>query len=52
MVTKKFIQQLATKAGVQVTFEYNPARSRIEPTIGADHFRSLAACRDYLVGVI
>ena len=52
MVTKKFVQELAAKAGVEVTYEYNPARSRYEATIGATHFRSLAACRDYLVGVI
>jgi len=49
MVTKKHIQQLAAKAGLEVTYDYNPARSRYEASIGSQHFRSLAECRDYLI---
>lgn len=52
MVTKKYVQELAEKAGIKITYEYNPARSRIEATIGTMHFRSLAEVRDYLIDVI
>lgn len=51
MVTKTQIEKMAAERNITVSYEYNPARSRYEATIGATHFRSLAEVRDFLLGL-
>ncbi len=51
MMTKKRVQELADKLNITISYEYNPARSRYEATIGTTHFRSLKEAYVYMVGL-